>query len=244
MLATHAAASPFVSFGSAHRIVIAVTFVLPLGLAALVRAARSSALARAILLVFAAELAATWALWYWLIVSRGWVSLATILPMDLCDWGAIAALVTLIWPNQRSYELGWFWALSGTVQALLTPDLAFDFPDLRFIVFFAFHGGAIASVLYLTFGLRMRPWPASLPRVAAWSLAYFLSALALNAVLHTNFGYLRAKPAHPSLLDYLGPWPIYVFALFGLGLLYILVLYAPFFLSDAVRKARQGDTGR
>lgn len=244
MLATHPAADPFVLFGTAHLTAIALTFVLPLGFAVLVRTTQSPALARGIRLFFAAELAATWGLWYWLIVSQGWVSLTTILPMDLCDWAAIAALATLIRPNQQSYELGWFWALSGTLQALLTPDVAYDFPDLRFIVFFAFHGGAIASVLYLTLGLRMRPWPASIPRVVAWSLAYFLSALALNAVLHTNFGYLRAKPTHPSLLDYMGPWPIYLFGLFGLGLLYILVLYAPFFLADAVGKARRDDSRR
>jgi len=230
--------APLIRFGPAHLAVIALTFLLPLGLAAIARTTRNRAIARAVSLAFAAELAATWALWYWLIVSQGWVSAKTILPMDLCDWAAIAALVALIWPNQQSYELAWFWSLSGTLQALLTPDLAYDFPDLRFIVFFGFHGGVIASVLYMTAGLGMRPRPRSIPRVIIWSLAYLFAALATNALLHTNFGYLRAKPAQPSLLDFLGPWPIYIVALVGLGLIYVLLLYLPFLLADLIRRTQ------
>jgi hypothetical integral membrane protein (TIGR02206 family) len=235
--------APLTRFGPAHIAVISLAFLLPLALAAIARTSRNRAIARAISLAFAAELIATWALWYWLIVSQGWLSPTTILPMDLCDWAAIAALVTLLWPNQRSYELAWFWSLSGTLQALLTPDLAYDFPDLRFVVFFGFHGGVIAAVLYMTAGLGMRPWPRSIPRVIAWSLAYFFAALATNALLHTNFGYLRAKPVQPSLLDFMGPWPIYIAALVGLGLIYVLLLYLPFLLVDLVRRARRRNHG-
>ncbi len=239
MMASSPASAPFVPFGIAHRATIALAIVLPLALAAITRGTQSRAFARAVSLAFAAGLIATWAFWYWLIVSQGWLWAGTVLPMDLCDWAAIAALVTLIRPNQRSYELTWFWSLSGTLQALLTPDLAYGFPDTRFVVFFAFHGGVIASALYLTAGLGLRPRPGSIPRVIAWSFAYLLVALVTNAVFHTNFGYLSAKPPHHSLLDILGPWPVYLFALVGLGLLFTLLLYSPFLLADLVRNARR-----
>jgi hypothetical integral membrane protein (TIGR02206 family) len=239
MISSSPEAAPFVRFATPHLAVIALAFALPLALAAIARAMRSQALARVISWGFAAELIATWALWYWLIASQGWTSAGTILPMQLCDWAAIATLATLIYPNERSYELAWFWSLSGTLQALLTPDLTYGFPDLRFIVFFGFHAGVIASVIWLTAGLRMRPHLASIPRVIAWSLVYFVSAVVVNAVFHTNFGYLSAKPSEPSLLDYLGPWPLYVVALFGLGLLYVLLLYAPFLVADMIRARKR-----
>ena len=243
MMACGPTPAPFVRFGTAHLAVIALAFALPLALAAMVRKTQNRTFARMVCAVFAAELIATWVLWYWLILSQGWASVATILPLNLCDWAAIAALVTLIRPNERSYELAWFWSFSGTLQALLTPDLAYGFPDPRFLVFFGFHGGVIASVLYLTVGLGMRPRPRSIPRVIAWSLAYLMLALAANAVFHTNFGYLSAKPAKPSLLDFLGPWPVYLFALVGLGLLFIVLLYSPFLLGDLIRGARRRGRG-
>ena len=166
---------------------------------------------------------------------RGWASAQTILPMDLCDWATIAAIATLLRPNQRSYELAYFWALSGTLQALVTPELYYDFPDLRFVVFFVFHGGTIAAVLFLTFARGMRPHPASLPRVLVWSLLYLATALAVNWLFGTNFGYLSGKPTKPSMLDMMGPWPIYIAELAGVGILYLFVLYAPFFTNDRLR---------
>src|SRR5947209_15122335 len=131
--------SPFVRFGGAHITVLALTAACPVALALLANRLRSRTLVRAISLAFAGELIATWILWYGLIATRGWLSPQTLLPMDLCDWATIAAIATLLRPIQRSYELAYFWALSGTLQALLTPDLFYDFPDLRFVVFFAFH---------------------------------------------------------------------------------------------------------
>jgi len=230
---------PFVQFGAWHLAAIALTFLVPLFFAALARAHTSPRIALAIRFAFAAELIATWILWYWLIATRGWISAQTVLPMQLCDWAAMAALVTLIRPNRRSYELAYFWGFTGTFQALLTPELFFDFPDLRFVVFFAFHGGAIASVVYLTVGLGMRPRPSSLPRVFAWSFVYLLSALAVNRLFHTNFGYLGSKPAKPSLLDLMGPWPLYIAELAGVGVILVLLLYFPFLLADILHKCGQ-----
>ena len=120
------------------------------------------------------------------------------------------AAVTLIYPNQWTYELCYFWALGGTLQALLTPDISVRISRSQFIGFFALHGGVIASVLFMTLGMGMRPVPMSIVRALAWSAFYVAAAMAVNAMLDTNFGYLRMKPVHPSLLDYMAPWPFYI----------------------------------
>ena len=229
---------PFVLFGPSHLTTIALSILLPLALAAL---ARPAWLKRAVRLAFAAVLLAAWALWYWLIESRGWLSAQTALPMHLCDWAAIATLATLLHPNQRSYELAYFWAFSGTLQALLTPELHYDFPDLRFVVFFAFHGGVIAAVLFLTLGQHMRPVRASLPRGALWTLAYAGTALATDAIFGVNFGYLRAKPATASLLDFLAPWPWYIGELVAIGVAFLFLLYAPFHFADRIAGSAQAN---
>lgn len=225
----------FVPFGPDHLAAIALAFLVPLALGWIARRRGEPRLARAFRFLLAAELIATWIVWYWLIWSRGWTALSTVLPMQLCDWAAFAAIAALVWPSQQSFELTYFWAFSGTLQALLTPDLFYGFPDLRFVVFFAFHDGAIAAAVYLMVARGMRPVPSSLPRVLAWSLFYFVAALAVNRVFHTNFGFLSQKPAKASLFDYLGPWPIYDFAAVGLGFGFLAFLYLPFWIFDRLR---------
>lgn len=226
---------PFVLFGPDHLIALGMTAVMPLLLAAMTR--RSMKAVRNTRHAFAAWLAGSWLLWLWMIFHFGWASLQTLLPMNLCDWATIAAISASLWPRQRSYELAYFWSLAGTLQAALTPDLAYGFPDLRFIVFFAFHGGVIATALYLTFAARLRPYPDSIPRVIIWSLAYVAAASITNGIFKTNFGFLSAKPVEPSLMDLLAPWPWYIGELALIGVVSIFVYYAPFFVLDKLKPA-------
>lgn len=226
---------PFIPFGAAHSSALALSFTAPVLLAAAAR--KRAKLDLAIRWALAALMIGDRILWVALIETEHWLSLQNILPMHLCDWASIAAAITLIWPNQRSYELAYFWAFGGTLQALLTPELAVNFPDLQFIIFFVSHCAVITAVLYLTLARGLRPYLSSLPRVAVWSLVYMASAIAINTMAGTNFGYLRAKPFAPSLLDYLSPWPYYIPELAVVGMLSLLIYYAPFFIADRLTRA-------
>jgi hypothetical integral membrane protein (TIGR02206 family) len=220
---------PFVPFGAAHLTAIALALAIPLALAGLARPVRGTALADAIRYLFAAELLAMYALWFWLLYA-GMVGNA--LPMHLCDWAAIATIVSLVRPNRKSFELAYFWTFSGTLQATLTPELALGWPDLRFVIFFGFHCGVIAAVLYLMFAMRLRPHAASIPRIVAWTLFYGAAAGTVDWITGANYGFLRGKPADPSVLDLLSPWPWYIAELIPIGLGFILILYLPFFVRD------------
>jgi len=228
----------FVLFGTAHWTAIALAFAVPLALAAAVRISRNAVLRDAVRWAFAAELIATYALWYWLLYDRGWMAVGNVLPMHLCDWAAIVCIATLIRPNQRTYELAYFWALTGTLQATLTPELALGWPDWRFVVFFGFHCGVIAAVLYMTLGLRMRPTPASIPRVVGWTVFYGAAAGLADWIFGANFGFLAAKSKNGSVLDLLSPWPWYIAELVPIALVLILILYLPFFAADQVSRRR------
>jgi hypothetical integral membrane protein (TIGR02206 family) len=226
---------PILPFGPAHLGVFALTFITPLVLSAIVRWCDSDIAAKVVSWLLCALLVGDRIVTLILLSHNGELTIETGVPMHLCDWAAILTAVTLIYPNQWTYELSYFWALGGTLQALLTPDLSYGFPDQRFISFFALHGGVTASVLYMTLGMRMRPVPMSIVRALAWSAFYVVAAMAVNAIFDTNFGYLRMKPAHPSLLDYMAPWPFYIAQLAVLAIVFSLLCYAPSFIIDRLR---------
>ena len=52
--------------------------------------------------------------------------------------------------------------------------------------------------------------PASLPRVILATLLYVAAAGAADYALGTNYGFLRGKGDHVSLLTWLAPWPWYI----------------------------------
>jgi hypothetical integral membrane protein (TIGR02206 family) len=227
-------AAPFVVFGPSHQIVLGLIVVVPLVLSALVKLTRSVTLSRAISWAFVAAILGAWIAWYIVFTRQGWIDLGNALPLDLCSWAAIATVVALITGNQKAYELAWFWAMAGTVQGIVTPDIPDDFPAFRFIEFSTFHGGIIAGVLFLTLGRGMRAYSRSIPRVIGWSLIYMAVAGLADWLLKVNYGFLRAKPGHASLYDLMPAWPWYIAVVVVLALIAVLICYLPFAIADAV----------
>jgi hypothetical integral membrane protein (TIGR02206 family) len=225
----------FVLFGHQHLIVMALTFAVPAVLAGVKRRRLPDA-DRLFRGFFAAVLIGTWIAWYALFIARGWLGLGNELPMNLCDWATIALIAALIRPGQKTYELAYFWALAGTMQGLVTPDVNFAFPEPQFIVFLLGHGAIIAAVIYLTFGTHLRPVPASIPRVAAWTIFYAVAAGLTDWLLGVNYGFFRAKPGHATFYDLLPDWPYYIPMTVMLGIAAILVLYAPWFVADVIAR--------
>lgn len=229
-------AAPFILFGPAHLIALALGVAVPLLLALWVR--RSRARDHGVRLLLAALLAAGWLGWYAMLWARGWLAAGNALPLNLCDWAQAALIVALLSRNQRAYELGYFWGLGGTLQGVITPDLPSGFPDLQFLLFMLDHAGLIAVVLYLTWGSGMRPVASSLPRVILATLFYVAIAGIADYMLGTNYGFLRGKGDHVSLLTWLAPWPWYIGELVAIGLMSVAIYYAPFWLWDRFKRPK------
>jgi hypothetical integral membrane protein (TIGR02206 family) len=224
----------FVLFGPAHLTALFLTFALPAFLAWLVRR-RGERWGRPIAWTFAAVLVLNQvALLIWAVVAD--VQLKDNLPLHLCDIATFTCAAALVWRHRLSYELTYFWGLTGTLQAVITPDLDVGFPHPAFLAFEIAHAGLIAAVLFLTLGLSMRPYPRSLLRAFLWLQVYALVTAGLNHLLDTNYGYLRHKPATASLLDYLGPWPVYIGSLELLALVLFFLSYLPFAVADWMRR--------
>ncbi len=165
----------------------------------------------------------------------------TLLPMQLCDWVLYAVAASLWFRWQLGFELGYFWGLAGTIQALITP--AFDMTEVwwRVFGFFFTHALIVVSVLHLLITERCRPWPRSLLRVFVCSEVYVIAALIADAATGGNYGFLAHRPAQPTLLDRFSDahW-LYVAEINALALLVFPALYLPWWIWDAVR-ARRGN---
>jgi hypothetical integral membrane protein (TIGR02206 family) len=149
------------------------------------------------------------------------------LPLHLTDAVTLASIAALWRPESALLvELVYFWALSASLQAVLTPDLADTFPDLLFFTYFATHSGAVVAACLLVFGARRAPRPDAVGRTYATTLAFTGLAAAGTLITGGNYMFLRRKPAHGSLLDVMGPWPLYIVVAAALGLLMFLALAA------------------
>lgn len=221
---------PFVFFGTSHVIAIALTLAAPLALMGITRA--RPARQKQIRFGLAALIAVNWMAWMFLLYAKGWLNIGNEIPLNLCDWATVATFIALVDLTQETYELAYFWALCGTLQALITPDCIYDFPDAQFTMFFVYHGGIIAAVIYLTLGLKMRPYLISIARVTGWTLLYSAVAGTADWALGTNYGFLREKPDHLTLLTYMSPWPWYLPELLVAGVLFMFFWYAPFAIAD------------
>jgi hypothetical integral membrane protein (TIGR02206 family) len=156
------------------------------------------------------------------------------LPLQLTDVVSLAAIVALWTRRQLAVELVYFWSLTASLQATLTPDLAQTFPSIYYFTYFAYHIGALTAAMLLVFGFGIYPRPRAAWRVFVLTLGWAAVA-GLGAVLTGgNYMYLRAKPVHNSLLNVMGPWPWYILSTVILGLLLLLALQ---WLADTVRRA-------
>jgi len=150
------------------------------------------------------------------------------LPLQLCDVAVLVAAAALWTRRQLLVEVTYFWALAGTLQALLTPELPQHFPTYPYFQYYIAHGGTVGAALILVVGLRMAPRPWSVAWVAGITIAYTALVGLVDAVTGADYMFLRAKPDTPTLLDDLGPWPWYILSATALGLALFAILDAPF----------------
>ncbi|WP_018177260.1 YwaF family protein [Jongsikchunia kroppenstedtii] len=171
-------------------------------------------------------------------IARGDWSVKTSLPLALCSVAGIVAIGACWFRDwQLGAELTYFWGLTGTLQAVATPDLYAEFPQLEFFLFVIGHIGIVFAAVFLVVGQHRTPRPNAAPRVFVISLGYTVFVGAFDWLTGSNYMFLRALPGKSSLLSVLGPWPWYIVSAAGVAAVMLLLLDMPF------RLARRGRIG-
>lgn len=202
--------TPFLLFGRAHLAALALTCAGAIAVAWAGRRLRGRPeqrwLSRAMALL--------------IVVCQGGMQLETMLPgnfqwrgslpLQLCDVAWIIAVYALWTHRIVPFGLVYYWGLSATVLAMITPDLRSGFPHFHFWMFYFGHAAVVAASVYLCWGVGLRPtW--RLYRLTCLVTAGFATALYfLNGALETNYMYLNEKPLPGTMLDFFGPYPFHI----------------------------------
>jgi hypothetical integral membrane protein (TIGR02206 family) len=156
------------------------------------------------------------------------------LPLQLTDAVSATAILALWTRRALLVELTYFWALTASLQATLTPDLGQRFPSVYYFTYFTYHIGAVVAACLMVFGCRLYPRRLAAWRAFAATLCFAAIAGIGDVITGGNYMYLRSKPAHHSLLNVLGPWPWYIASAAAVALAMLLVLGL---VADAARWA-------
>jgi len=206
------AADRFATFGGEHLLLVGLFLVGAVAVVLVGRRQRGTPAARRFSRVYAVAIPCVTVPSQAFQLTPGDFDLATSLPLQLCDLAWVAAAWAL-WTHDRvPVALTYFWGLTLTVQGIITPSLGQAFPHPRYLAFWAMHFLVVWAALYLTLGLGLGPRWREYRVTVAVTLAWAVLVFAVDTVLGVNYGYLVAKPASASLLDLLGPWPVYVLA--------------------------------
>jgi len=145
------------------------------------------------------------------------------LPLNLCNistWVAVIACITL-WPG--AVEFAFFAGIAGAEMALVTPDGGSVLPA----AFFVNHGAIILTGSALIYGRLVPLRKGAIWRAYAWFALYIGLIGLFDWRFGVNYAYLRHKPGTLSVLNFLGPWPLYILPSAAVGLLLFWLLWLP-----------------
>ena len=176
--------------------------------------------------------------YYWRLVSSPSLVTGAVdsLPIGVCMWSVIFCSFMVIGKKQSLFDIVYFWLLSGSLFALLTPTpITYTGPTrYRYYQFWLEHTLGYVAIFYMIFVHNMRPTVKSAIRsyIALVVLAV-IAYWANNMIPGANYLYMARPEAAPSVLDILPPH-------FGLRLtimaavitLMYFLAYLPWYLKD------------
>ena len=157
------------------------------------------------------------------------------LPVHLCRLSNLLIPLVMIKRHFLTYEILFFWGLSGALQGAITPDISAGFPHFHYFRFWVGHQGTILALIYAVVVFKMRPTPYSIWKSFIALNIFLILAVIVNLILDANYFWICGKPITPtgehvpSILDFMGPWPWYILSAEFVALFHFVLAYLPFY---------------
>ena len=187
--------------------------------------------------------------YYWRLVGSPWLHPGPVenLPIGVCTWAVIFSSFMVIGKKQTLFDICYFWLLSGSLFALLTPTpLTFTGPTrFRYYQFWLEHTLGYVAIFYMIFVHEMRPTVRSAIKSYAALLVLVVIAYYVNSMIPgANYLYMARPEAAPSVLDILPPnFALRVSIMAAVITLMYGLAYLPWYLRDRQEAVRQPAEG-
>lgn len=231
----------FRQFSWLHLAIVVAFVLVVVGLVMVHRALRPPGRQHRLDAVLAALCAIGWALvngWY-LLPSR--FEIQQSLPIHICDLAGLVAPIALLTCARWSRAIMYFWGIGLSSQGFFSPDLRSGPESVGFWLFWLNHFIVVGVPIYDIAARGFRPGWKDFCIGYLGALAYVAIMTPVNAMFGLNYGYVGpGKPAQPSLIDYLGPWPGRVVVIAAIGLVAMILMTLPWVM---FKKTRMEDRG-
>jgi len=162
------------------------------------------------------------------------LSLARDLPLNICNFSLIIAIVSLITRNRYCFEFSYFIGATAALQSLLTPGLPYIYNLTDYILFFFQHALIIVLALWNVFVGGMITSKYAILRTMIFLNLMVLPVGIINWFADSNYMYICQKP-HVESPFLFGEWPWYILSLELVGLLMMLIAAIPMAMANKTR---------
>ena len=176
--------------------------------------------------------------YYWRLVGSPWLHPGPVenLPIGVCGWAVIFSSYMLIGKKQTLFDISYFWLLSGSLFALITPTpITYTGPTrFRYYQFWSEHTLGYIALFYMIFVHQMRPTVKSAFKSYAALVVMAVIAYMVNRMIPgANYLYMARPEAAPSVLDILPPnFTLRLMIMAAVITLMYGLAYLPWYLRD------------
>ena len=150
------------------------------------------------------------------------------LPLHFCNFTNLIAAVAIAKRYRFFQAVLYFWTFALSIWAFLTPTLMHGPASVEFWAFWIYHFFILAAVAFVLMADKFRPVWRDFRRTLAFTTVCMKALFVLDRITGWNYGFVGpSDPQQPTLIDYLGDYPIRIVWMWMLGTTLFALLMLP-----------------
>ena len=150
------------------------------------------------------------------------------LPLHFCHLANLVGAAAVLMNWRLFQSILYFWTFALCSWAFITPDLGTGPARAGFWIFWLYHVFILLAVIDVLVVLRFRPDWSDFRNAVFFTLGMTGFLAILNRVFSCNYGFVGPyDPSVPTILDFLGPYPLRLLSMAIIGVLLFFCLMLP-----------------